>query len=140
MVHSRKILTLEVKSNERFFIVKYFSFLISATFLKNDCSTTYVQKAPKKFRPLVNSVMSTGIKKMFGQCVYIFRVSDFFKSTVDTNSTRYHISFYSMECDQIDTSGAIYHKEHFCHENKILTYNWQRLENHAQTQKYSSPV
>ena len=55
-----------------FFIVKFFSFLISATFWKNDCSATQDQTAPKKFRLVVNSVMSTGIKNMFGQCGHFF--------------------------------------------------------------------
>ena len=55
-----------------FFIVKFFSFLISATFWKNDCSATQDQTALKKFRLVVNSVMSIGMKNMFGQCGHFF--------------------------------------------------------------------
>ena len=66
-----------------FYLVKFFSFLILATFRKNDCSATQDQTALKKFRLVVNSVMSTDIKNMFGQCgSFFFRVSDFFQSTV----------------------------------------------------------
>ena len=55
-----------------FYILKFFLFLISATFWKNDCSATQVQTAPKKFRLVVNSVMSTGIKNMFVWCGHFF--------------------------------------------------------------------
>ena len=55
-----------------FYLVKFFLFLISATFRKNDCSATQDQTAPKKFRLVVNSVMSTDIKNMFRQCGRFF--------------------------------------------------------------------
>ena len=65
MVHPRKILTPEFRGNEKFYYCKIFLFLISATFWKNECSATQVQTAPKNFRLVVNSVMSTNIKNMF---------------------------------------------------------------------------
>ena len=66
-----------------FYIVNFFYFLISATFWKNDCCATYDQTASKKFRLVVNSVMFTDIKNMFGYCDHFsFRVSNFFESTV----------------------------------------------------------
>ena len=55
-----------------FYIVNFFLFLISATFWKNDCSATQDQTALKKFRLVVNSVMSTDIKNMFRQCGRFF--------------------------------------------------------------------
>ena len=83
MVHPRKISTPEVRGNERFFSKIFFLFLISTTFWKNDRSATYDQTAPKQFSLVVNSVMSTGIKNMFGYCGQFFLESTVYKSFQD---------------------------------------------------------
>ena len=67
-----KFLHQKLGVTKGFFIVKFFSLLISATFWKNDCSATQDQTALKKFRLVVNSAMSIGMKNMFGQCGHFF--------------------------------------------------------------------
>ena len=47
-------------------------YLKSPAMLKNCCSAIYDQTAPKLFSLVVNSVMSTSIKNMFGLCGQFF--------------------------------------------------------------------
>ena len=105
MVQFKNISTPEVWGNKRFFILKLFLFFISTTFWKNDCSAIQVQTATKKLRLVFNSVMSTGIKNMFGQCGH------FFLEFLTSSSQQCSVSCYSY-CVYLRL--MLYHMSYLC--------------------------
>ena len=83
MAGRKKNSTLEVRGKERFFILIFFSFLILATFWKNDCSATWKPNSFKKnltFGQLKN--VQRYQKHVPLVWSFIFRVSYMFKPTV----------------------------------------------------------